>query len=80
MDKFDSMRIARHSESATKLGVFGPNKVESHEWRRGQDIGKRRTTFGIYGTENDIRVALKKANESNPLRWNRFHNGKCMVW
>ena len=72
--------MARHSGFGDR-GPFGNTIVEQHSWRRGQDRGKGRLTHGIYGTENDIRAAFKKDNEIFlEYHWNRFRNGKFMVW
>lgn len=81
MDEYRARKIARRS-GFVGLSYRGKTLVEAHEWRRRRDRGKRRTTFGVYGTENEIRQAFGKCVDlnSSPFVWNKFRNGKFMVW
>lgn len=80
MDKWRAERMAQRSGFGNR-GPFGKTIVVSHSWRRGQDRGKRRLTYGIYGTKIQVMEALTKDTiNTSDLRWNEFRNGKFMVW
>ena len=79
MDEYRARKIARRS-GFVGLTYKGKTIITAHEWRRGQDRGKRRTTFGVYGTENEIRQAFGKCVDSKTFVWTEFRNGKFMVW
>lgn len=80
MEMYKAQRISRHSGFG-RNGPFGKQIVEAHSWRRGRDRGKRRLTYGIYGTEKQIHACLEKTGEfAGRFHWNEFRNGKFMVW
>lgn len=81
MDEYRSKGIERRSGFATGKGPFGPNVVVAHSWRRGQDRGKRRVTWGVYGTKSQIRKAFSDGYPRPAhFTWTKFRNGKFMVW
>ena len=80
MDEYTAQRYAERSGFAG-LSYRGKTIVEAHSWRRGQDRGKRRLTYGIYGDKIQLMEALAKGTRStSDLRWNEFRSGKFMVW
>lgn len=74
------------TEKVNKMEMYNAQRIlstqcEAHSWRRGRDRGKRRLTYGIYGTEKQIHACFEKAGEfATRFHWNEFRNGKFMVW
>ena len=78
MKEYKAQRLFQFSGRADPIddGV-----IEVHSWRRSQDRGKRRLTYGVYGSKAQITKALAKEKtiSKNPV-WSKFRNGKFMVW